>query len=187
MIPAKAVIAAVLAQRLGELMLAARNTRRLRRSGAIEVDARGYPALVLLHASWLATLFPVARQAAAASTPLLCVYGVLQLGRVWVIASLGRRWTTRILVLPGAPLVRRGPYRFLRHPNYAVVAAEIAVLPLALGAARTALIFSVLNALLLGRRIRIEDRALRAAAGPSEEAAQSPDSRRSTSSLTLGT
>lgn len=164
MLPAKAVIAFVAAQRLCELLLAARNTRRLRKSGAIEIDAGGYPAFVLLHAGWLATLFLAVPQTTVAFGPLLYAYGVLQLGRIWVIASLGRRWTTRILVIPGAPLVRRGPYRFLRHPNYVIVAAEIAVLPLALGAVGTALVFSVLNALLLRRRIGIESRALRQAA-----------------------
>jgi methyltransferase len=94
------------------------------------------------------------------SWPLLAIYAALQLGRVWVVSSLGRRWTTRVLVLPGATLVREGPYRLLRHPNYAVVVGEIAVLPLAFGAAVIAILFSVGNLLLIVRRIRIEDAAL---------------------------
>jgi methyltransferase len=97
---------------------------------------------------------------AAPSWPLLALYAALQLGRVWVIATLGARWTTRVIVLPGAPLIKRGPYRYVRHPNYAIVAGEIAVLPLAFGAVRIALVFSALNLALVLRRIRIEDRAL---------------------------
>ena len=86
--------------------------------------------------------------------------GLLQCGRIWVIASLGPHWTTRLIVQPLASPVRSGPYRFCRHPNYLIVAGEIAVLPLAFGAVAIALVFSVANALLLARRIRIEDAAL---------------------------
>ena len=84
----------------------------------------------------------------------------MEAGRVWVVASLGRYWTTRILTIPDAPLVSRGPYRWFRHPNYLIVTLEIALLPLALGAWETAVVFSVLNAILLFHRIRIEDGAL---------------------------
>jgi len=94
------------------------------------------------------------------SWPLLALYGALQAARVWIIASLGRRWTTRLIVLPHAPLVAAGPYRWLRHPNYLVVAAELAILPLAFAAAAIAGVFSACNALLLVRRIRLEDAAL---------------------------
>lgn len=91
---------------------------------------------------------------------LLTVYAGLQFGRLWVIATLGRFWTTRIITLPSAPLVRRGPYRFVRHPNYVVASLEIAVLPLAFGQVWIALVWSVANALLVGWRIRVEDQAL---------------------------
>lgn len=91
--------------------------------------------------------------------PLLVLFALLQLARLWVIASLGPFWTTRVITLPGAPLIRRGPYRWLRHPNYLIVAGEIAVLPLAFGAWTIALVFSVANALLLAYRIRIEEEA----------------------------
>ena len=94
------------------------------------------------------------------SWPLLALYAALQLGRVWVIATLGERWTTRLIVLPGGRLVARGPYRYMRHPNYAIVAGEILVLPLAFGAAALALAFSAANLVLVGRRIAIEDRVL---------------------------
>ena len=80
--------------------------------------------------------------------------------RIWIIASLGPYWTTRIITVPGEPLVRRGPYRFFRHPNYIVVCAEIGVLPLAFGAVEIAIVFSILNAALLSWRIRVEERAL---------------------------
>jgi methyltransferase len=155
-----AVLGLVLLQRVAELCLAAANTRRLRALGSVEIDAGGYPWFMALHAAWLASLFLLVPAKAAPSWPLLGLYAALQLGRLWVIASLGRRWTTRIIVLPGAPPVRSGPYRWLRHPNYAVVVAEVAVLPLAFGAVAIAVAFSVANLMLLARRIRIEDAAL---------------------------
>jgi methyltransferase len=94
------------------------------------------------------------------SLPLAALFAVLLVARAWTIASLGRYWTTRVITLPDEPLVRRGPYRFLRHPNYLIVAGEIAVLPLIFGAWRLALLFSVANSALLWYRIRVEDRAL---------------------------
>ncbi|MBU1376276.1 MAG: hypothetical protein KKE02_16735 [Alphaproteobacteria bacterium] len=156
---AMVVLVAVTAQRLGELVLAQRNTRRLLARDAYEVGASHYPFIVTLHAAWLASLWwfgwdrPV-------SLSWLAVFVVLQLLRVWVIATLGARWTTRIIILPDAPLVRRGPYRFISHPNYAVVVAEIAVLPLAFGLVGLAVVFSILNALVLWVRIRAEGRGL---------------------------
>jgi methyltransferase len=155
-----AVLGFVVLQRTAELGYAARNTRRLRARGAVEFDAAGHPWFVALHGAWLASLFVLVPAAAAPSWPLLAVYGVLQLGRLWVIATLGPRWTTRIIVLPGASLVKGGPYRYLRHPNYAVVAAEIAVLPLAFGAVAIAAAFSAANFALIARRLVIENRAL---------------------------
>lgn len=150
----------VLAQRLGEVAWARRNERRLRATGAVEIGAGHYPLFFLLHGAWLAALALLVPAEAPVYWPLLALFALLQLGRLWVIATLGRYWTTRIITLPGAPLVRAGPYRWLRHPNYCVVAAEIAVLPLAFGAWQIALVFSVLNALLLRHRIRIEQQAL---------------------------
>ncbi len=155
-----AVLGFVVLQRAAELGFAAKNTSRLRAQGAVEVDVRGYPWFVLLHGAWLGSLFLLVPADAIPSWPPLAIFAVLQLGRLWVIATLGRRWTTRIMVLPGASLVEGGPYRYLRHPNYAIVAAEIAVLPLAFGAVAIALIFSAINLVLILRRIAIEDRAL---------------------------
>jgi len=155
------VLGLVIIQRLAELVIAARNTRVLRAAGATEIDAQGYPWFLALHAAWLGSLALTVPQATVPSWPLLCLFAALQVARIWVIASLGSRWTTRIIVLPGRPLVRTGPYRFLRHPNYAIVAAEIAVLPLAFGAIAAALMFSIANLVLIARRVAIENRALR--------------------------
>jgi len=155
-----AVLALVALQRLGELALAAANTRRLRQRGGFEIDRAGYPLFVALHAAWLAALAALVPAATIPSWPLLAVFGILQLGRIWVIATLGGRWTTRLMALPDVALVRAGPYRFCRHPNYLIVAGEIAVLPLAFGAAGVALAFSLANAVLLARRIRLEGQAL---------------------------
>jgi methyltransferase len=147
-------------QRLAELAWAGRNTARLRRLGAVEADAGGYPLLVLLHAGWLASLALSVPGATPPRWPLLALYALLQLGRIWVLLSLGRWWTTRVLTLPGKPLVRTGPFRWFRHPNYALVIGEIAVLPLAFGAVVVAVTFSALNLMLIARRIGIEDHAL---------------------------
>jgi methyltransferase len=147
-------------QRLAELAWAARNTARLRRLGAIEADAGGYPLFILLHAGLLVCLAIAVPAATPLRWPLLALFALLQLGRLWVILSLGDWWTARILTLPGAPLVRTGPFRWLRHPNYLVVIGEFAVLPLAFGAVVIAAIFSALNLMLIIRRMRIEDRAL---------------------------
>lgn len=153
------ILALVTLQRLGELVLAQRNTGRLLARGAVEVGARHYPLIVGLHGAWLAGLWALGWDQPV-SLAWLALFIVLQLLRVWVIATLGERWTTRIVVLPGASLVRRGPYRFLDHPNYAVVVAEIAVLPLAFGLSTFSIVFSILNAAVLWIRIRAESRAL---------------------------
>ena len=156
------VLGLVVLQRLAELILAQRNTRRLLAKGAVEVGRGHYPLIVALHAAWIAVLALTVPADAPASWPLLGLFLVLQAARIWVIASLGPYWTTRIITLTAAPLVRRGPYRWLRHPNYLVVALEIAVLPLAFGAVWIALVFSLLNAVLLWHRIRVEAEALAA-------------------------
>jgi methyltransferase len=154
------VLLLVAAQRLGELVYAAHNTRRLKAAGAFESGAGHYPLLVGVHVLWLAALAVFVPADQPVNWALLGLFVGLQGLRLWVLASLGRFWTTRIITLPGAPLVRRGPYRFLKHPNYLVVAGEIAVLPLAFGAWEIAVIFSIANAAVLALRIRCEERAL---------------------------
>lgn len=155
---ARLVILLVALQRLAELVLARRNTARLLAEGAVEHGAGHYPAIVALHAAWLLALG--LRAPGPVDPWWLAGFLVLQAGRVWVLASLGRYWTTRIITLPQAPLVRRGPYRCLRHPNYLVVVLEIPVLALALGLPWDALGFGLANAALLAWRIRAEERAL---------------------------
>jgi methyltransferase len=159
------ILAFVTLQRLAELWLAARNTARLRARGAYEVGANHYPIMVAMHSVWLGGLWILAWPLSA-NWSLIAIYAALQIARAWVIANLGERWTTRIIVLPEAPLVKAGPYRFLKHPNYVVVAAEIALLPLAFGLFTYAVIFSAANAALLLWRIRTEDRALANREGP---------------------
>ena len=153
------ILALVTLQRLAELWISNRNTRRLLAKGAVEQGRSHYPWLVAVHGLWLGVLWLV-----APSRPVnffwLAIYLLLQVARGWVLATLGSRWTTRIIVLPGEPLVKRGPYRLLDHPNYVVVAGEIAVLPLVFGFWDLAILFSLLNAAVLSIRIREEDKAL---------------------------
>ena len=154
------IVGLVAAQRLGELAYARRNTARLLARGGREVGAGHYLPLVGLHVAWLAAMILLVPAGTLPNWPLIGVYLLLQAARVWVIWSLGPYWTTRLITLPGAPLIRRGPYRFCRHPNYLVVVLEVAVLPLAFGAWEIAAVFSVLNAGVLAYRIRIENAAL---------------------------
>jgi len=157
------IMALVTAQRLSELVISARNTRALRAQGAVEIGRAHYPTMVALHTAWLAVLWATVGGRAVV-WPLIAVFVVLQALRVWVLATLGERWTTRIIVLPGAPLVTGGPFRWLRHPNYCVVVGEIFVLPMAFGLVWVALVFSALNAAMLWVRIGAESRALYAPA-----------------------
>jgi methyltransferase len=154
------VLGLVALQRLAELLYSARNTRRLLERGGVETGSVQYPFIVLLHAAWLVSMALLIPPATPPNWALLGLYLLVQPLRIWTIATLGEYWTTRIITLPGTPLVRGGPYRFFRHPNYIVVCAEIAILPLAFGAVEIAIIFSILNASLLSWRIRVEERTL---------------------------
>ena len=161
MTSAELILAAVTAQRAGELVLSHYNTRRLMARGAVEVAPRHYPLMVAMHATWLIALWVFGHDRPV-QTIALVFYLALQGLRFWVMRTLGPRWTTRIIVLPGERLISAGPYRYLAHPNYAVVAGEIALLPLALGLPWLAATFTVLNAAVLFIRIRAENRALEA-------------------------
>jgi methyltransferase len=156
---ASIILALVTLQRLGELVLARRNTRALLARGAIEIGAGHYPLIVVVHTAWLIALWVFGRNQEVC-LPALAVFAALQLVRVWVLATLGARWTTRIIVVPGEALITSGPYRYFAHPNYAVVVGEIALLPLALHLPLLALLFTVLNAAVLTVRIRAEARTL---------------------------
>ncbi|MGO7215218.1 isoprenylcysteine carboxyl methyltransferase family protein [Rhizobium ruizarguesonis] len=160
--PSIALLAFVTLQRLAELVLARRNTAALLARGAREVAPEHYPTMVALHAGWIIGLWLLAPGRPVALLWFLVFMG-LQVLRLWVLATLKGRWTTRIIVLPGAPLVRSGPYRFLRHPNYAIVVGEIAALPLAFGLPLYAIVFSLLNALILHVRVKAENAALKSA------------------------
>lgn len=159
MTPAAILLALVTAERLGELWLARRNTKALMAAGAVEMAPRHYTLIVLLHGFWLAGLWLLGWDTPVNSAWLL-VFLLLQVLRVWVLVTLGGRWTTRIIVLPGLPLVTSGPYRWLTHPNYVVVVGEIAILPLCFGLTWYALAFSLANAAALTVRIRAENAAL---------------------------
>ena len=154
------LIALVALQRLAEMAYASRNTKRLLAKGGVEVGRGHYPLIVLLHLSWLVAIVAALPDEPPIHIVPLIVFLMLQAARLWVIASLGEYWTTRIITLADAPLIRRGPYRYLRHPNYIVVAGEIAALPLVFGEVWVAAVFTVLNAAILSWRIRVEDAAL---------------------------
>jgi methyltransferase len=154
------ILGLVVIQRLGELVLASANTRRLLARGGQEIGRRHYPLFILLHGSWLVVIAVTTPIQTQPNWLLICVFVVLQLLRIWVIATLGPYWTTRIISVDGAPIVRGGPFRFVRHPNYCVVIGEIAVLPLAFGNWPVALVWSLLNAMLLRHRIGVEMAAL---------------------------
>lgn len=160
--PSTALLTFVTAQRLSELVIARRNTMALFARGAREIAPDHYPYMVALHTGWLVGLWML-----ATGQPIqlfwFCVFMLLQVLRLWVLATLRARWTTRIIILPGAPLVEGGPYRFFKHPNYMIVIGEIAALPLAFGMPLYALVFSLLNAAVLIVRIRAENAALKSA------------------------
>ena len=157
--PALALLALVTLERLFELVYASANTRRLLAAGGHEVAAGHYSLIVGVHATWLLSLWLLA-PGQPIRVPFLALFLIVELGRIWVLQTLGRRWTTRIIVVPGEQLVTGGPYRFVDHPNYLVVVAEIALFPLVFGLWQVALIFSLLNAAVLAVRIQAENRAL---------------------------
>jgi methyltransferase len=154
------IIALVVLQRAGELVLANRNTQKLKARGGIEAGEGHNRFMVLLHMAWLMAVLWLIPAPVVIHWGWLALYLVLQALRVWVIASLGPYWTTRIITVPGEALVRRGPYRFVRHPNYMIVAGEILVLPLVFGEILVAVVFSIANAAMLVWRIRAEEAAL---------------------------
>ncbi|HUY11495.1 MAG TPA: isoprenylcysteine carboxylmethyltransferase family protein [Candidatus Dormibacteraeota bacterium] len=154
------VLLFIAVQRIIELIYANANTKRALANGGVEVAPAQHNWLIGLHAAWLVALFFFIPSHTEPNLPLLALFLLLQIARIWTIASLGRFWTTRIITFSDAPLVRRGPYRWFRHPNYTIVTLEVAVLPLAFGAWQIALLFTILNGIALFIRIRVEERAL---------------------------
>jgi methyltransferase len=159
MTTASIILLLVTLQRLSELVIARRNTAALMAKGAVEHGAAHYPAMVLLHASWLLGLWWLGWNTLVI-WPLMYLYIALQVFRIWILATLGSRWSTRILTVPNERLVVRGPYRFVRHPNYVLVLLEVPLLPLALGLNGFALLYGLLNIAMLAWRIRVEETAL---------------------------
>lgn len=156
--PAALFLAFVVVQRLAELLIAKRNTTRLLARGAHEHGAEHYPVMVAMHTAWIVALIAFGHDNVV-NPWWLAVFALLQVARVWILVSLGDRWTTRIIVLD-EPLVARGPFSFMRHPNYVLVCAEILVAPMVLGLVWVAVVFSALNAAMLFVRIRAEEQAL---------------------------
>jgi methyltransferase len=154
------ILALVTLQRLVELYIARRNTKRLLANGGIEVGSGQYPLIVLFHAIWLGGLWYMV-WGELVSWPWALAYLVLQAARGWIIAALGSRWTTRIIVVPGETLSVAGPYKYFRHPNYIIVAAEIFILPLVFHMWWYAIIFGCINLALLFWRIKEEEEALK--------------------------
>ncbi len=148
----------IIVQRLSELVIARRNTANLLAKGAYEVGAAHYPLMVAMHSAWIACLLILGYDETVAFG-WLAVFAVLQVFRVWILGSLGARWTTRIIILE-EPLVMRGPFKYFSHPNYMLVVAEIIVAPMVLGLVWVAVVFTVLNAAMLWVRIRVERKAL---------------------------
>jgi methyltransferase len=165
------LIAIVSVERLLELRLSRRNEAALRERGGVEHGASHYPAMVALHAGLLlgsvAEVWLLSRSfVAPLGFSMLGLVLIAGAGRFWVIATLRSRWTTRVVVVPDLPRITGGPYRFFDHPNYIVVVVEGFALPMVHTAWITAILFTIGNAILLTRRIRIEDAALKETLNP---------------------
>ena len=160
--PAWAVllIAYVFLQRIAELAITQRNTRALIKEGAHEFGRKGYPLFIALHSAWLISIVIFAVPSPRPDLLLLLLFALTQALRYWALFTLGRYWTTRLISSPNFPRIRKGPYRFFPHPNYLVVVAEIALVPLIMNEETVASVFTFLNAALLVWRIRMENRVL---------------------------
>ncbi len=150
----------LLLQRILEEIYSSANTKRLLAEGAQEAGAEYYPVVAATHLGWIASLFLLVSPNANIIWPLLMLYALLQVARYWVMGTLGRYWTHRIITLPDAPVVNRGPYKYIRHPNYVITLLETFLLPLAFGAWGLALIMTAIWAAVLHYKILLEDAAL---------------------------
>ncbi|MFD2760826.1 isoprenylcysteine carboxyl methyltransferase family protein [Lentibacillus juripiscarius] len=158
-------ILAVIMQRLGELYIARRNEKWMKSMGGIEKGEKHYKWFVLLHCLFFASAITEVSlnpqsHAAQLNYFLLCLFLLMQAGRIWCMHTLGRFWNTKIIVLPGVTVIKKGPYRYIKHPNYVIVAVELFVIPLLIGAQLTAFLFPILHLLLLRVRIPSEEKAL---------------------------
>ena len=162
MFAALVIVGLIALQRIFEVFYAQRNTRALMAQGAVEAGANHYPILIGMHVAWFIAVVLALPHPVIINWWLIATMAVLQLLRLWVMTALGPYWTTRVITLDSAPLITSGPFRYLRHPNYMVVVAEIAILPLAFGEIWVAIVFSILNAAMLSWRISVENQALAA-------------------------
>lgn len=158
-----AIMVFIVAQRLFELGWASRNTKRLLALGGKEFSPKHYSVIVALHTSWILAIFVFIflSPTVEVSSWYLASFGILTAFRAWILVTLGSFFTTKIVSLPGAPLRKTGPYRFIKHPNYALVVCEIVVVPLIFGFWQIALIWGIANVCLLAFRIHEEDLALK--------------------------
>lgn len=167
------VFTLVIMQRFVELFVAKRNEKWMLRQGAFEAGARHYPLMVMMHAAYFLSLLLEVSVVDRALSPfwpaLLAVFLIAQVTRIWCLTSLGKFWNTKIIILPGANVVKKGPYKFIRHPNYLIVTIELLVLPLLFSAYFTAIIFSLLNVWMLSVRIPTEEKALKKATNYKEK------------------
>ncbi len=159
--PVTWVLTYIVLQRLGELVYANRNTKRLLGEGGVEYGADHYQYFIFLHSAWIAIIALMVNPLHPLNPYLLTAFLGTQVLRFWTLASIGRWWTTRIISAPHFDRTKRGPYRFVPHPNYLVVILEIAIIPLLLGLPSVALIFSILNAILLRHRLAVENEVLK--------------------------
>jgi len=157
---AQTVALLILLQRGLEELYSARNTSRLIAEGGREAGRDYYPVVAITHLAWIASIFLLIPSTAPVIWPLAALYLLLQVARYWIIATLGRYWTHRIITLKNAPVVRDGAYRYLRHPNYVVTIAETFLLPLVFGAAALAVIFGCVWSAVVYYKIILEDAAL---------------------------
>jgi methyltransferase len=156
-----AIVGLMIAERIAELFISERNRKALVARGGFEAGASHYPLMVGMHVLWIGAVTAwVVFAPSQINVALAVIYALVQVLRIWVMTTLGRYWTTRIITVPDAPLVARGPYRFLRHPNYVVVVIELAIMPLMFGAWHIAAAFTILNAIVLWIRISAENSAL---------------------------
>jgi methyltransferase len=159
------ILSVVIVQRLLELTIASRNEKWMKEKGAIEFGKGHYPWMVLMHIAFFVSLIAevlIFKRGLSPLWPLfLLVFLLAQAGRIWALASLGKYWNTKIIVLPGAEVVQKGPYRFIRHPNYLIVALELLTLPLIFQAYYTAILFMSLNFMMMSVRIPAEEAALK--------------------------
>ena len=151
-------------QRISELLIARRNEKKVLGEGAVEYDPLGYKVIVAMHVafflSFIAEYYILRRSLNTLWPLLLLVLLTAEALRYWAISSLGKYWNTKIVVIPGTSLVSKGPYKYIRHPNYLAVVIEIAIIPLIFSCYITSALFTLFNLIVLRRRIRIEESAL---------------------------